>query len=213
MVVSVPPPPQPPLRSTTSASASGDGNGEARAGQTDRLPAGQPGRYPPGQTDRLPDGYPLGHFDGPPTGRTSGSLPAQTTPLPPGQTTPQPSGQSSVPPPAGGPKPSPNARSRGKSVGLIVGLGFAGLVAYSIVNAILGILIFVSTLDENGPNYPVIISCTIFLALFGLGAGAGLQFLRKPWATGLGVGFLVGWALWSILSAGICTGISPDLYA
>ena len=106
------------------------------------------------------------------------------------------------------PKPS----STGKSAGLIIGLAFAGLIAYSIVNAILGILIFISTLDQNGPNHPIIISCTIFLALLGLVAGAGLQFLRKPWATGLGLGFLIGWALWSILSAGICTGISPDLY-
>ncbi|MEU7744303.1 hypothetical protein [Nonomuraea sp. NPDC049158] len=135
----------------------------------------------------------------------------------PGQSASPPSGQISIPPSPGGPKPPPNGRSnsrpKGRSVGLIVGLAFAGLVAYSIVNAILGILIFVSTLDQNGTNYPIIISCTIFLALFGLGAGAGLQFLRKPWATGLGLGFLVGWALWSILSAGICTGISPDLYA
>ncbi|WP_433513920.1 hypothetical protein ACQP2T_61955 [Nonomuraea sp. CA-143628] len=151
--------------------------------------------------------------------------PAQSAPPPSGQisippsaqSAPPPSGQISSPPSPGGPKPPPNGKSdsrpKGKSVGLIIGLALAGLVAYSIVNAILGILIFVSTLDQNGTNYPIIISCTIFLALFGLGAGAGLQFLRKPWATGLGLGFLVGWALWSILSAGICTGISPDLYA
>ncbi|MFD1541530.1 hypothetical protein [Nonomuraea guangzhouensis] len=111
-----------------------------------------------------------------------------------------------------GGSPEQTGKSSGKSIGLIIGLAFAGLVAYSIVNAILGILIFISTLDQNGPNHPIIISCTIFLALLGLAAGAGLQFLRRPWATGLGLGFLIGWALWSILSAGICTGISPDLY-
>lgn len=142
---------------------------------------------------------PDGHDEGaPPQIGNAPTLEDRSDGPPPGQTGP--------PPPRGEPK------AVGKSIGLIIGLAFAGLVAYSIVNAVLGILIFVSTLDQNGPNHPIIISCAIFLALLGLAAGAGLQFLRKPWATGLGLGFLIGWALWSILSAGICTGISPDLY-
>ncbi|MBT2226060.1 hypothetical protein [Nonomuraea sp. NEAU-A123] len=162
------------------------------------------GGFPPKQADRPPPGEigepPPKQADGGPPGRTSGPPPGQTSGPPPRQADDPPTGQTGPPPPRGRQKP------------LIIGLAFASLVAYSIVNAILGILIFISTLDQNGPNHPIIISCTIFLALLGLGAGAGLQFLRKPWATGLGLGFLIGWALWSILSAGICTGISPDLY-
>ncbi|GGO77948.1 hypothetical protein [Nonomuraea cavernae] len=51
------------------------------------------------------------------------------------------------------------------------------------------------------------------LALIGLGTGAGLLFVRKPWATGAGLGLMIGWALWSIVSAGYCTGLNPGLYA
>ncbi|WP_346102249.1 hypothetical protein [Nonomuraea maheshkhaliensis] len=52
----------------------------------------------------------------------------------------------------------------------------------------------------------------IALALAGLGAGIGLCFVRKTWSRGLGLGLMIGWALWSILSAGFCTGINPGLY-
>jgi hypothetical protein len=151
---------------------------------------------PPGQASRMPPGYEGGVPSGGP-----GTPPNYEGGTPPGYGGGVPFGGVGLPP----------QRST-RSTGLIVGLTFAGLVAYSIVNTVLGILIFLSTVDQNGSNYPIIISCTIFLALFGLGAGAGLQFLRKPWATGLGLGFLIGWALWSILSAGFCTGINPDLY-
>ncbi|MFG1680710.1 hypothetical protein ACGFNP_11115 [Nonomuraea sp. NPDC049269] len=146
--------------------------------------------------------------DGGPPEQTGGPQPRQADDPPPGQTSGPAPQQADGPPPGEKPKRPPT----GKSIALIIGLAFAGLVAYSIVNAILGILIFISTLDQNGPNHPIIISCTIFLALLGLGAGAGLQFLHKPWATGLGLGFLIGWVLWTILSAGIVTGVSPDLY-
>ena len=51
-----------------------------------------------------------------------------------------------------------------------------------------------------------------FLAILGLGAGLVLAFLRKPWALGLGLGLMIGWALASIVSAGFCTGLNPAIY-
>ncbi|MEV1239453.1 hypothetical protein [Nonomuraea sp. NPDC049750] len=52
-----------------------------------------------------------------------------------------------------------------------------------------------------------------FLAVVGIGAGILLVVLRKPWALGLGLGLMIGWALASIVSAGYCTGLNPGMYA
>ncbi|MFI7147301.1 hypothetical protein ACIBO2_20485 [Nonomuraea sp. NPDC050022] len=52
-----------------------------------------------------------------------------------------------------------------------------------------------------------------FLAVVGIGAGIVLVVLRKPWALGLGLGLMIGWALASIVSAGYCTGLNPGMYA
>ncbi|MFG1961468.1 hypothetical protein [Nonomuraea sp. NPDC049028] len=51
------------------------------------------------------------------------------------------------------------------------------------------------------------------LAVVGIGAGIVLVVLRRPWALGLGLGLMIGWALASIVSAGYCTGLNPGMYA
>jgi hypothetical protein len=58
----------------------------------------------------------------------------------------------------------------------------------------------------------VILAGTIGLALFAFGVGGVLVALRKPWAMGLGLGLMIGWALTSIFTVGICTGINPSIY-
>ncbi|MFG1708421.1 hypothetical protein ACFLIM_34980 [Nonomuraea sp. M3C6] len=90
---------------------------------------------------------------------------------------------------------------------------FAGLALYSVVNSVIGFFIFFAALDNNGANTPYVIAGTAVLALIGLGVGIGLNLIRKPWSRGLGLGLMIGWALWSILSAGFCTGLNPGLYA
>ncbi|MFC4111589.1 hypothetical protein [Nonomuraea zeae] len=89
---------------------------------------------------------------------------------------------------------------------------FAGLTLYSIVNTLVGFFIFVVALNPEGPTVAYIVAGAIILALVGLGLGAALVFMRKPWSKGMGLGLMIGWALWSILSAGICTGLNPGLY-
>ncbi|MGP4094279.1 hypothetical protein [Nonomuraea sp. KM90] len=88
---------------------------------------------------------------------------------------------------------------------------FAGLAIYSTLNVVVGFFIFFAAMGEDGTAFMIV--GTVLLALSGLGAGIGLCFVRKPWARGLGLGLMIGWALWSILSAGFCTGINPGLYA
>ncbi|GAA3569610.1 hypothetical protein GCM10022419_058140 [Nonomuraea rosea] len=97
-------------------------------------------------------------------------------------------------------------------MGSLIALVFAGLTLYSVVNALVGFFIFVVAMNQEGNATAYIVTAAIILALFGLGLGAWLVFLRKPWSKGLGLGLMIGWALWSILSAGLCTGLNPGLY-
>ncbi|MGP3961275.1 hypothetical protein ACTWPT_35285 [Nonomuraea sp. 3N208] len=113
-------------------------------------------------------------------------------------------------PPYGPPPPPP---SSGASTGLVIGLAFAGLALYSAFNIIVGFVIFAAAMDSSGPHTRYVAAGAAVLALVGLGAGIGLLIIRRPWARGLGLGLMIGWALWSILSAGICTGLNPSLYA
>ncbi|WP_336212592.1 hypothetical protein [Nonomuraea sp. LPB2021202275-12-8] len=108
------------------------------------------------------------------------------------------------------PPPPPPASN---STGLVVGMSFAGLGAYSIVNLVLGFVIFIAAMDQStGGGTGLVAAGAVILVLVGLGAGVGLLLVRKPWATGLGLGLMIGWALWSITTAGFCTGLNPSLY-
>ncbi|MEV0382794.1 hypothetical protein [Nonomuraea sp. NPDC050643] len=126
----------------------------------------------------------------------------------PGQGYPQPPyGQQYPPPP-----PPPPPPSSGNSAGVLVGLLFAGLALYSVLNTVIGFFIFVAAMGQSGDSTPYVIAGAAVLALIGLGVGIGLCFVRRAWTRGLGLGLMMGWALWSILSAGLCTGLNPGLY-
>ncbi|MEV1168711.1 hypothetical protein [Nonomuraea sp. NPDC049784] len=95
---------------------------------------------------------------------------------------------------------------------MLIALMFAGLAIYSVLNVVIGFLVVIA-MGSAGANATVyLIAGTVALALIGLGAGIGLLFVRRPWTKGLGLGLMIGWALWSIVSAGYCTGLNPGLY-
>lgn len=96
---------------------------------------------------------------------------------------------------------------------MLIGLLFAGIALYSVLNVGIGFFMFVAAMSADEANNLFVAAGTAVLALVGLGVGIGLLFLRKPWSKGLGLGLMIGWALWSILSAGFCTGLNPGLYA
>lgn len=56
-------------------------------------------------------------------------------------------------------------------------------------------------------------AAAVMLALTAFGGGAALLTVRNPQAKGVGLGLMVGWALVSVVTVGICTGINPSLYA
>ncbi|MEO3799955.1 hypothetical protein [Nonomuraea sp. B1E8] len=96
---------------------------------------------------------------------------------------------------------------------MLVAFTFLGLAVYSVVNAVLGFAVFVAAMDADGGSTPYVIVGAAVLALVGLGMGIGLCLVRgKVWARGTGLGLMIGWALWSILTAGLCTGLNPGLY-
>ncbi|MCK2214438.1 hypothetical protein MF672_011645 [Actinomadura sp. ATCC 31491] len=111
----------------------------------------------------------------------------------------------SNPPPPFPPPPPPGREPR--NTGLIVGLAFAGVFGYLLVNLIVGIVAL------SVQHTAAIVVAAVFLASLGLGAGVTFLLLRKSWSIGLGLGLMLGWALASIVSAGFCTGLNPGLYS
>ncbi|MEV6150565.1 hypothetical protein AB0L53_09505 [Nonomuraea sp. NPDC052129] len=90
---------------------------------------------------------------------------------------------------------------------MIVGLAFAGAFGYWILNVIVGLIVL-----SMSSTVAIGVAAGL-LAVVGIGAGIVLVVLRKPWALGLGLGLMIGWALASIVSAGYCTGLNPGMYA
>ncbi|MFG1947405.1 hypothetical protein [Nonomuraea sp. NPDC048826] len=91
-------------------------------------------------------------------------------------------------------------------------MAFAGLSIYSVINLVLAFFIFFAAMNSPAQSTPLVIVGTVALVVCGLGAGIGLVLVRKPWTRGLGMGLMIGWALWSICTAGLCTGLNPALY-
>ncbi|MEU8150077.1 hypothetical protein [Nonomuraea sp. NPDC048901] len=90
---------------------------------------------------------------------------------------------------------------------MIVGLAFAGAFGYWILNVIVGLIVV-----SMSSTVAIGVAAGL-LAVVGIGAGIVLVVLRRPWALGLGLGLMIGWALASIVSAGYCTGLNPGMYA
>ncbi|MCP2347104.1 hypothetical protein [Nonomuraea roseoviolacea] len=111
----------------------------------------------------------------------------------------------SSPPP---PPPGPSGHGQPpRQTGLVVGLACAGAFGYWVVN------LFVGLIAITFESRVAVGVGAAALALGALGGGVLLVLRRKPWALGLGLGLMIGWALASIVTAGFCTGINPELYA
>lgn len=52
----------------------------------------------------------------------------------------------------------------------------------------------------------------ILLASIAFGGGAALLRSKNPDIRGIGLGLMIGWALISLVSGGLCTGLNPSVY-
>ena len=109
------------------------------------------------------------------------------------------------PPPGWHPPPPPPPNN----TGTVVGLAVVGVVAFSAVNLLVGLVVLAVAAEHGGAVVGV---GAVILALIAFGGGACLIALRRPWTKGLGIGLMIGWALLSITSVGFCTGLNPEMY-
>ena len=106
-------------------------------------------------------------------------------------------------PPGWYPPPPPS------STGTVVGLAVVGVLLFGAVNLLVGLVVLAVAAEHGGA---VVGAGAVILALIAFGGGAVLIALRRPWAKGLGIGLMIGWALLSITSVGYCTGLNPEMY-
>lgn len=108
--------------------------------------------------------------------------------------------------------PPPRHTQADGSIWVTLGFAFAGLILYSVVNVVVVFQVFFSAANTSGSGVTPVALGALALAVTGLVAGGALLLVRKPWARGLGVGLMSGWALWTIMTAGLCTGVNPSFY-
>ena len=105
-----------------------------------------------------------------------------------------------------GPPPRPS------SAGTVIGLAVVGVFLYFAVNLAAVVILLMRSIESPDSNY-VVVGAAVGLFLFAFAGGGVLLALRRPWTKGLGLGLMIGWALTSIFTLGICTGINPTIYS
>lgn len=174
-------------------------NGPANGPHQGHPPANGPHNQPPSANG--PHGTPQG-----PGGQAAGQGPGT-----PGGTYRPPQG----PGPQGGPYPGPGQYGpppgQASNTGTVVGLAFAGVALYFVINVALALVAL--GMSGGGNQRAAFAVVAILLGLIAFGGGIALVIVRKPWSKGLGLGLMIGWALASIVSAGYCTGLNPGMYA
>ncbi|OSC35457.1 hypothetical protein [Mycobacterium decipiens] len=93
----------------------------------------------------------------------------------------------------------------------IFGAAVVGVFIYFGINLIIALMVFFGLAQAIAPGAATAIGA-VALGLIAFGGGAVLIALRNPWAKGIGMGLMIGWALTSILTVGFCTGVNPTLY-
>jgi hypothetical protein len=108
----------------------------------------------------------------------------------------------------GHPPPPPQPPKR-----ISIGMVFVGAPIYIALNSLLGFMAFVFASSSTDSTNLILGAAAVMLALIAFGGGAALLAVRNPQAKGIGLGLMVGWALVSLVTVGICTGLNPSLYA
>ncbi|MGH3765964.1 MAG: hypothetical protein ACRDS0_07510 [Pseudonocardiaceae bacterium] len=104
-----------------------------------------------------------------------------------------PPGDEEPPPPAG--------------FGWAILLAFAGVFSFIVFAVATFLFLGNQNLLDIGTNRGQILLAIVLAGVAFIGGGA-LCFIRSPRWRGFGIGLMIGWALLSIVSAGVCTGLS-----
>ena len=110
----------------------------------------------------------------------------------------------------GPPQPSWPVRRRSPRADVFGGAA-VGAVVYVTINTVIGPWVLWGLANILTPNLAFGLSA-VSLALVAFGAGSALVAQRSPSTKGFGLGLMIGWALTSILTLGICTGLNPVMY-
>ncbi|ABK70266.1 hypothetical protein LI99_26730 [Mycolicibacterium smegmatis] len=90
-----------------------------------------------------------------------------------------------------------------------------GPFIYAAINLVVGFMALIAggMLETQTSNSSIIFGvAALGLLLIAFGGGTLLLRRNNPQARGLGIGLMIGWALMSVLTAGFCTGINPEMY-
>lgn len=111
--------------------------------------------------------------------------------------------------PMGGWPPSKRVRPP-----ISVGFAFLGAFVYFFLNFVLGFIGLMSSgstsSDSVNTGFAVI---AVALILIAFGGGGAMVASFNSSARGFGLGLMIGWALTSLFTVGICTGLNPSVYS
>lgn len=86
-----------------------------------------------------------------------------------------------------------------------------GICSYVAINIVIGPLVLFGLANAVSPN-AAFAAGAVTLGVVAFGGGAALIAQRRTWPKGIGLGLMIGWALTSIFTVGICTGLNPVMY-
>jgi hypothetical protein len=98
------------------------------------------------------------------------------------------------------------------STSTVVKQACTGVALFALINFVVGFAMFAQGIGTSISARAEAIAAVI-LAVVAFGCGGGLLAIRRPWAKGLGIGLMIGWAIMSVVSLGFCTGINPEVYS
>ncbi|MEE6177094.1 hypothetical protein [Mycobacterium sp. 050134] len=98
------------------------------------------------------------------------------------------------------------------SGGEVVGAAIAGVAFYLGINAIIGPMTLFGLANVIAPKAAFAIGAATLALIAFVGGGALLLTKKGAWGRGIGMGLMIGWALTSIFTVGICNGLNPVLY-
>lgn len=90
---------------------------------------------------------------------------------------------------------------------------FVGCAVWAVINVVVALVAIIVSASATVGSDNVILGVGAFgLAAIAFGVGGGLLATHNRHAKGFGLGLMIGWALTSLLTVGVCTGINPGMY-